>query len=237
VTIAVYNSADRIIRMAMEDAGLLEDGADPSPDQSGRYLQRLNDIVNTWQVEGIKLFLIQDIPVPLTQGLSLYTFGPLGTTVMARPLEIVDAYYSSSTGVRRPLIPMSRNDWDRLSTITSQGAINQYFVDKQTTIMNVYLWNPPNQTSATGFFHPVFRTQSTNFVAITDTIMFPIEWYMALRWALASELTTGQPDSIVTRAEQKAMQYKIVLEGWDVENAPTSLQPDPQGGYGRSRFS
>jgi len=236
MTIAAYNSADRIIRMAMEDAGLLEDGADPSADQSGRYMQRLNDMVNTWQVEGIKLFLAQDISVPLVTGQSLYTFGPAGTTVMTRPLEVVDAYYSDQNGIRRPLIPMSRFDWDRLSTITATGAINQYFVDKQTSIMNINLWNPPSATEALGRFHPVFRTQVTNFITINDSIMFPIEWYMALRWGLASDLTTGQPDSIVTRCEQKALYYKTTLENWDVENAPTQFQPDSQGGYGQSRF-
>lgn len=236
MTIPVYNSADRIIRFAMEDAGLLEDGADPTADQQGRYLQRLNDIVNLWQTQGLKLFLIQDIPVTLTQGVALYTFGPTGTNVMTKPLRVEDAYFSDQNGIRRPLIPLARWDWDRLSQVNNQGAINQYFVDKQLLTLNIYLWNTPDATSALGTFHPVFRTQITTFISITDSIMFPPEWYMALRWALAEDISTGQPDSIVNRAKQNAATYKELLEAWDVEDAPTEFQPDPQGGYGQSRF-
>ena len=220
----------------MEDAGLLEDGADPSPDQSGRYLQRLNDMINTWVTQGCKLFLIQDISVPLIQGTNLYTFGPTGTVVMTRPYRVEDAYFSDQNGIRRPLLPMARWDWDRLSQINNQGAINQYFVDKQLATLNIYLWNVPDATSALGTFHPVFRTQVTNFVAITDQIVFPTEWFMALRWGLCSDLCTGQPDAIVQRAQQNAEMYRQMLEGWDTEDAPTSIQPDPQGGFGRSRF-
>lgn len=237
MTIPVFNSVDRLIRNAMEDAGQLEDGSDPTPDQQGRFIQRLNDIVNVWQTQGLKLFLLQDISVPLVQGQTLYTFGPSGTTVMTRPLEVIDAYYSSSTGIRRPLLPMARFDWDRLSTITSQGAVNQYFVDKQALQMTIYIWNPPDATAAQGTFHPILRTQAGNYTTINDTILFPIEWWMALRWALASEICAGQPDSIVARCEKQALYYKTILEDWDVENAPTQFQPDPQGGYGRSRFA
>jgi hypothetical protein len=236
MTIPVYNSVDRIIRFAMEDAGLLEDGADPSADQSGRYMQRLNDLVNFWQTQGIKLFLIQDISVPITQGTNLYTFGPAGTQVMTKPLRVEDAYFSDQNGIRRPLLPMARYDWDRMSQVTNQGAVNQYFVDKQLLTLNIYLWNTPDATSALGTFHPVFRTQITTAVTINDSIMFPPEWYMALRWALASEISTGQPDSIVNRAKENSMIYKEALEAWDTEDAPTEFQPDPQGGYGRSRF-
>lgn len=236
MTIPTYNTADRIVRFAMEDAGLLERGVDPNSDDMGNYLQRLSDLVNVWQTEGCKLHLIQDVSVPLTTGLALYTFGPAGTTVMTRPLRVEDAYYSDVNGIRRPLDPLSRNDYDRLSQVNNNGTINQYFVDKQTTLIKIYLWNPPDATDALGTFHPVFRVQATNYTASSDVIGFPLEWYMALRWGLAEDLCSGQSDSIVTRCTNNAARYKAVLEGWDTEDAPVEFRPDPQGGYSGSRF-
>ena len=53
-----------------------------------------------------------------------------------------------------------------------------------------------------------------------------MEWFIALRWALSDDLSTGQPISVQQRCKEKAAYYLAELENWDVEDAPTSFQPD-----------
>lgn len=235
-TALALNSSERIIRLAMKDAGLLQDLSDPTPDQFSEYMGRLNDILNYLQTQGLKLWLQVDTPIPLTASKATYNLGPTGDVVMTKPLRVLQAYYLDSGGIRRPLIVLSRDDYMRLSQVSNTGAVNSYFVDKQLTQLAVSLWLVPDATAATGTVHVLLEQQVTNLVQITDTMAFPQEWFLALRWALADDLSTGQPVAIMQRCSQKAEFYRQALEDWDVEDAPTKFEPDSRSQYYQNSF-
>jgi len=235
MTTPADNTPISIISDAYFDAGLLQEGQSPNSEQITTGMRKLRDVINLWQTQGLKLWLLTDTSVTLTSGTSTYTFGPAGSTVMAKPPRVVEAYYSDSNGIRRPLTPLSWDDYVRLSVITQTGQINSYFVDKQATQLSVFFWNTPDATAATGTAHLLLQTQVTNFINITETVQFPIEWRIALRWGLADELATGQPQAIMDRCQQRAIAYRTMLEDWDVEDAPTQFVPDSRGQFaGRS---
>lgn len=231
-----FKTATRLIRLAYKDAGLLQDGDEPKGEQLAEALSRLNDMVNLWQTQGIKLFLLTDQSVTLTANQSKYTLKPGGDVNITKPLRVIQAYYRDTNGIRRPLVPLSWDDWSRLSVINQTGQINSYFVDKQTLQLDVYFWLVPDATAATGTVHLILENQAANFVSLTDDYMFPVEWGMALRWGLADELATGQPTSIMQRCETKARAYREALEDWDVEDAPTSFTPDQRVLYAGQSF-
>ena len=130
---------------------------------------------------------------------------------------------------------MSWNDYVRLSQVTQLGQLNSYFVDKKQTVLSVFFWLVPDAVAATGTAHLVLQEQVTNFVLVTENMNFPIEWRIALRWGLADELATGQPQAIMDRCQQRAQAYRTMLEDWDVEDAPTRFTPDNRGMHsGRS---
>ena len=229
MTVPTYrNSAIRIITLAMIDAGILAEGDSPNSDQLARNIGRLNDLINLWQTQGLKLWLQEDTSVTLTAGTSLYSFGPSGTTVMAKPLRVTDAYYSDSNGIRRPVGLISRQEYNSLSQVTQTGEIVSVFVDKQIPNLVVRTWQVPDATAATGTLHLILQQQATNFVSITDDMDFPQEWALALRWGLADEISTGKPQVIMDRCTQRAQKFFDALEAWDVEDADTRFQPDPQ---------
>lgn len=227
-TPAYFNTAARAIDYAMKDAGLIGEGETPTSEQYAENLNRLNDIINLEQTQGIKLWTLQDTSITLTVGQGTYTFGPAGTTVMAKPMRVVDAYYSDVNGVRRPLIPMAWADYVRLSQINQVGAINSYFVNKQATQLSVFFWMLPDTTTATGTAHLVLQTQVTNMAQVTDTTAFPLEWFLFIRWALADEICTGQPQAIMDRCQRRCEMYRQMLEDWDVEDTSTRFTPDSQ---------
>lgn len=230
------NTPNLIIRFAMIEAGYLQKGNDPSGEDYAEYMPKLNAMINLWQTQGLKLWLQYDLSIPLVAGTALYTLGPGGTVNMVKPLRAVQGYYLDSLGNRRPLIALSRDEYTRLSNVTTQGALNSYFVDKQATTLNIYFWNTPDAQAATGTAHPIIQQQVSNIIQLDDTMNFPIEWFAALYWGLADMICGGQPQAIMDRCKLMANQFFSALNDWDVEDASTTFSPDQRGTTVNSGF-
>ena len=233
---AGFSTADRIIKFAMEDAGLLQDGDEPTEEQQAKYLQRLNDVINFMQTQGLKLWLLVDTTVTLVAGQGTYALSPTGDVAMVKPLRVLQAYYRDADAIRRPLVALSWEEYLRLSQPTATGAINSYFVNKKQSAIDVSFWQVPDTEAATGTAHLLVETQVTNLVTLSDTMSFPQEWFMALRWGLAAEICTGQPGAVIERCEGKAAFYREALENWDVEDAATRFEPDARSQFYNTSF-
>lgn len=216
-----FNTPARIIRAAMQNAELLADGQDPTPEQFAKYMNRLNDLVNLWQTQGLKLWLNAILPVTLTATVGTYTLS-------GQPKRVLEAYYAdnSTPALWRSLNPLSWNGYNTLANQLAQGAVNSYFVDKQSGATVLHLWMVPDATAATGMVQCLVQNPIQNFVALNDTMLFPNEWYMGLHWGLAAEICTGQPEAIIARCERRAEMYRGALEDWDVEDASITFQPN-----------
>jgi len=230
------NNPLSIIQDAYFDAGLIGVGQTVNGEQIVMGMRKLTDLINLWQTQGLKLWLNVDTSITLVAGTATYTLGPSGTVDMTKPLRVVEAYYADANGIRRPLTPLAWADYVRLSTVNQSGSVNSYFVNKQVTLLSVLFWPAPDTTAATGTGHLVLQTQVTNFISLTETMNFPLEWRIALRWGLADELATGQPQAIMDRCQQRAAAYRAMLEDWDVEDAPTRFAVETQGQGFSGRF-
>lgn len=226
------NTPFRIIRFAMLDAGLLEQGQNPNSDDLADYFVRLNEMVNLWQTQGLKLWLNTDTSVPLIAGTATYSLGSLGV----KPLRVIQGYYLDSSNNRRPIEGISRDEYTRLSNVSQQGQINSYFVDKQQNTLNVTFWLTPDTDAATGTAHLITQQPVNNPIQLDETVNFPQEWFIALHWGLSAEIVTGQPTAIVNRCETKAAVYRTMLEDWDVEDPATRFTIDQQMSYRTGAF-
>ena len=239
-----FNSPYRIITYAMRDAGYLGDLQEPSSEDYAVYLSRLNDLVNLWQTQGLKLWLQQDVSFATVAGQYLYQIGPGCTNTVdgtfftwPKPPRILEAYWQYSTGVRYPLITMSRQEFDQLSTLVQQGNINSYFIDKQQYFTGIWLWLTPSSAfAASGAVHVLLQAQINNLITLTDQANFPLEWFMALHWGLADEISQGQPVAVQQKCSTRAETFRNALENWDVEDASTNFQPDQRTQYQQSKF-
>jgi len=207
---------------AMVDAGLLMEGATPSSDQQTKNLRRLNDLIELWQTQGLKLWLERDTSITLVAGTSNYTV----TNGGARVIRITQGYWLSSAGNRTPVNLISREEYTRLSNTTNTGAVTSIFVEKLVTSTKIWTWLVPDATAAAGTLHVIGQITVPNFTLTTDdlTISFPKEWAIALRWGLADEICTGQPESIMQRCAAKATMFRDALENWDVEDASVRFE-------------
>jgi hypothetical protein len=238
MAVSVSNTCYGIINDAMHDAGLLQEGEEPNSEQLATNMRRLCDIVNLWQTQGLKLFLLEDISIPLVEGQATYSLDPGGSVDMTKPLRGLQAYVLNATNNnRRPLNVLSWDDYMRLSQITdNDGTINSFFINKQAYSMFVFFWNAPDATEADNTAHILIQTKAANPTNLTDDMSFPQEWRIALRWGLADDISTGQPQAIMDRCRAKAEQFRTMLEDWDVEDAPTRFVIDPRMYGNRRRF-
>lgn len=233
---ANFGSASDAIVLAFVNAGLLATSGTPNSEQFALGYNRLNHLVNFLQTKGLKLFTNVDTAVALVAGTSLYTLGPAGTVVMTKPLRVVEAYYLDQYNSRVPLTPASWQEWSILPVNNSApGQPTSYFVDKQRLTLNVNLWPTPDANAALGSLHLVLQTQVPLGTNLTEAVYFPAEWFLGVVWALADELSTGQPTAIVENCRTKKKEFLEALEAWDVEDAETFFVPDTRGGlYGSS---
>lgn len=233
------NSIYGIINDAMHDAGLLGEGDEPDSEQLAVNFRRLNDIINLWQTQGLKLFYLQEVTVPLVASQSIYVLGLTGDVVMDKPSRILQGYVLDAvSNTRRPIRELSWNEWMTLSQTTgNDSTITSYFVDKQVTSLRVHFWNAPNASEAANTVVLLTQVQAPNQINLEESMTFPQEWRIALRWGLADDIATGQPQAIMDRCQQRSNTYREALEDWDVEDTSTRFTVDSQHGYGgRGRF-
>lgn len=240
MTTPADNTPYGIIGDSLRDCGRLLEGQVVSSEKFAEGMRRLRDLINLWLTTGLKLWTWSDTAVPLVAGQAVYSFAPGGDVDMTKPLRVLQGYYLyTATNVRRPIYVMAWNDYLNLGqagTLTSnRGPISQYFVNKKQSQLDVTFWLCPDSTeAANGQAHVLLQTQIANPISLTETMNFPQEWRMALRWGLADDWSTGQPKEIMDRCAQKAAMYKEILEAWDVEDAPTVMQADPRMAGDRS---
>lgn len=236
MTVPAINTPLSIIAAAMTRAGRLSEGSVPTSEQYASHMDSLNRLINLWQTQGLKLWLQTDLPIPLVTGQggpgNPYTLTPGGSVNMTKPWRVEQGYYLDQLANQRPIYPLSWDEWLRLANRQQQGAIAQYFVDKQATTLNVYFWLTPDSQAATGTAHLMVQQQVVNPINLSEEMNFPPEWGLALVWGLADEISSGQPQVIMERCRDKAALYRTMLEDADVEDAATSFQPDMRQGGG-----
>lgn len=208
---------------AMVDAGLLLEGAAPSTAQYTKYIRRLNDLIHLQQTKGLKLWLERDVSVTLVASTSSYII----TSGDLKAMRVKQAYFLDADDNKRPVDVISRDEYTRLSNNATTGPVVSIFPEKLVTSLKAWVWQIPDATAALGTLHLITQVQVTSYTASTDdlTISFPQEWAIYLRWGLADEICTGQPQSIMDRCAKKAAQFLDALEDWDVEDASTRFEP------------
>lgn len=236
-TPSTFGTIFNLIRDGMVEAGYLGRGRDPTSDHLALYTNKLNQIFNHLQVRpGLKLWLNFDLAITLIAGQSFYSLGPSGNVPMTRPLRGFEGYYVDANLNRRPVSVISRNEWDTLSTTTQQGTVTSFWPDKQKASLNINTWLTPDTQAATGVLHVIVTQQSVGIVSLTDTISFPVEWYLTLMWQFAAQICTGQPQAIIDRCTGMAQTHLEVLEDWDVEDASTTFGVDARAFSHMGRF-
>ena len=232
---------DQVIEAALRGLSVLEEGAQPTATATQNASFALNLIIKSWQKDGIKLWTIDNLVIPLVSGQTLYTIGPdVGNDIISdRPLKVIQGFLRN-TSVTPPVdIPMqalSRQEYNMLGSKASTGTMNSYFFNPKPTYGQLEVYLTPDTNTATNYaFYAVVQRPLMTMIKATDNFDFPSEWFLALKWALMAELSSTYDKNLQERAyiDAKAKFFRDEVEDWDVENASVYFVPDIRMGMNK----
>lgn len=147
-----------------------------------------------------------------------------------RPVRFRDAWIRiDSTGQDTPLIQVARQDYNQFSPKTQVGLPNQYWYDPKlgTGILTVY--NAPSDYTRT--FLGIVQTPIQDMVTSTDNFDLPQEWFQAIKWGLADELSLeyGCPPDVRGEVAAKAAKFLEDCFDFSVDEASVYFSVDPSG--------
>jgi hypothetical protein len=184
-----------------------------------------NMLLARWSNQGVNLWAVDLITVPLVQGQSTYT-------VDANTVMILDAYMeitnNSSQPIDRIIMPVSRTEYASYPNKEQQGFTTVYWFDR---LLNptITLWPVPDGSSAQYLkYYRVRRIQDSNFTN-AQTVEIPYLWQEAFAYGLAARLAViFAPDKYPTLKAEAAEAYQIAADQ-NVEYAQQYISPQIAG--------
>ena len=245
---------DQIITLALRKLGVLEIGSSPDADTVSNAAMSLNLIIKQLSTDGLKLWKVSEIIVPLTSGQTQYTLGGSTSTLMYdalnptvaitdKPLKVIQGFYrnlQSTPSVDTPVMLVSKQEYNVLGSKFSTGTTNTIFYDPRKLNGVLYVYLTPDLNAQTNIqLHIVAQMPLDDLTTALEVPDFPNEWMNCLVWNLADQLSLeyGVPMNARQEIAQRAGAYKTLLSDWDVEASSTFFAPDfrstSNNSYGR----
>jgi hypothetical protein len=239
---SVFNvTRDQVIQLALRKLGVLEIGSTPDPETIANASLALNLFIKQMATQGLKIWKVNELALPLTAGKTTYTIGPVTvapTTDLdtAKPLKVIQAWIrniSVTPYIDTPIQLLSKQEYDVLGSKYSTGVGNSLYanVRRDTTELNLYL-TPDSFTATNYVLYFVCQQPMDDINTGSQTPDFPTEWMNTLVWNLADQLAIEYSVPVNHRQEisARAASYKSQLTDWDVEVTSTFFMPDMRSG-------
>lgn len=225
---------NNIIESSLRLLGVLEEGVQPTAQAIENASMVLNMMLKDWMTDGIKLWTVTELVIPLNANQTTYTIGPssiydLNTN---KPLRLIQAFLrniSVNPNVDLPMTIISEQEYNILGAKKNTGTINTVFYKPYLNHGELKVFLTPNASTVADYeLHMNVQKPIQDITTANQTFDFPQEWYQSLRWGLAAELAAdyGLPMDKLAGVIQRSEQYKQRLAAWDVEYASTFFQPD-----------
>ena len=234
---------DQIITSALRKLGVLEIGDTPDADTISNAAMALNLMIKQFSTDGLKLWKVSDLIIPLVNNQTSYILGGSGSTTMYdslaptvpitdKPLKAIQGFYRNTQvtpNIDTPVLLVSKQEYNVLGSKFSTGTTNTIFYDARNLNGILYVYLTPDLNSSTYLeLHLVCQMPLNDITLSTDIPDFPNEWMNCLVWNLADQLSLeyGVPMNSRQEIAQRAGTYKALLTDWDVEASSTFFQPD-----------
>lgn len=183
-----------------------------------------NMMLSRWSNQGVNLWCVELVEVPLIEGQTTYAVD--SSTIM-----VLDAYTTTSSGIDRVIMPISRTEYSSYPNKTQQGFPTSYWYDRLVS-PTITLWPVPDGSSATVLkYYRVRQVQDSN-LQNGENVEIPYRWLEAFADGLTYRLARiWAPQMAVALKGQADESYQIAAEQ-DVEVVNTYISP-MIGGYFR----
>ena len=183
-----------------------------------------NMMLSRWSNMGVNLWAVDLITVPLVEGQATYAVD--GNTIM-----VLDAYTTTSGGIDRVIMPISRTEYASYPNKTQQGFPTSYWFDRLVS-PTITLWPVPDGSSATILkYYRVRQIQDAN-LQNGENAEIPYRWLEAFADGLTYRLARIWAPQMAQLLKGQADESYQIAATQDVEDVPTYISP-MIGGYFR----
>lgn len=196
------------------------------------YLESLNSMLDSWQMERLACYQIKQESFSLSASTTAYSIGTNGTFATDRPTRIVDpCFVRDSSNVDTPLQLINVEAYGSIPQKSGSTGYPRYlyydggFSSTSTATLSVY---PPPQSGLTLFINSVKQLQS--FANISTTVLLPPGYQRAIEFNFAIEIAGGFT-SVAPEVAKVARESKAIIK---TRNLPDTIMTLDAGiSYGR----
>ena len=184
----------------------------------------LNLMLAEWANRGLNQWTIAEKTVAMVKDTKTYNIDSTNATA---PIDVLDVFIRETLGTETTDIPMSRlsrSEYSNISTKSTIGKPNQFFINNQIT-PTISVWPTPDKSS-TYTVHMNVLTRMDDVDAGTDTLQLPFRFFPCLAAGLAYYIS-------IKRAPERTNMLKAMYEdefqralSQDEDRASFRIQPD-----------
>ena len=175
-------TARDIINSAYRKIGVLGQGQSLSASEINDALEALNDMIESWSLEGALIYTETKETFNLTGAVS-YTIGSGQTFDTELPNKIVSAYITEN-GEDTPVNIISQNSYSEIADKDELGSTQDIYFDGNYPTANIYVWPVKSGITLTLFTEKSLNT----FDNVTTDFAMPPAYKRALKYNLAVEV-------------------------------------------------
>jgi hypothetical protein len=180
-----------------------------------------NMMFTRWSNQGVNLWQVDLVTVPLVQGQATYT-------VDANTVVMLDAYIEyGSPAIDRIILPISRTEYSSYPNKQQQGFPTTFWFDRLLS-PTVTLWPVPNGQQAYLKYYRVIRLQDANMNG-TQQVDVPPIWLEAMVYGLAERLAMIWAPDKVAIMKPAADEAYAIASAQNVETAQQYISPQISG--------
>tara|TARA_R100001086_G_scaffold191194_1_gene108501 strand:+ start:61 stop:756 length:696 start_codon:yes stop_codon:yes gene_type:complete len=183
----------------------------------------LNLLLADWANRGLNQWTIKEKTIDMVANDNSYNIDSTNATA---PIDVLDAFIRETINNQTtdiPLTRLSRSEYSHITTKSTTGKPNQFFVDKQLT-PSISVWPTPDKSS-TYVIHLNVLTRMDDADAATNNLDIPFRFYPCLTAGLAYYMS-------LKRAPERTALLKTLYDeefaraaGQDEDRASFRIQP------------
>ena len=143
----------------------------------------LNLMLAEWANRGLNQWTVQEKTLDMVKDTATYNIDSTNATA---PIDVLDVFIRETVGTETtdlPLTRLSRAEYAHITTKSSTGKPNQFFINKQLT-PTIKVWPAPDKSS-TYVVHMNVLTRMDDADAGANTLDLPFRFYPCLAAGLA----------------------------------------------------
>ena len=163
-----------------------------------------NMMLGRWSSQGVNLWKVDLVTVPLVQAQATYT-------VDSSTITILDAYITVTSGgvsTNRYILPVSRTEYASYPNPTQQGFPSTYWFDRLLS-PTITLYQVPDGTQTSLSYYRVRQIQDANFTG-GQQVEIPYYFLEAFAYGL------GQRLAIIWKPEKAALLKPLADEAYQI---------------------